>query len=79
MLAAAKSCAGKWLANSTRWVRCLLNTTTPGKSLPCTHDAHRDGFVIAGGGGMVVVEELETRWRVVLHIYAEIVGYGADL
>ena len=24
-----------------------------------TYDAHRDGFVIAGGGGMVVVEELE--------------------
>lgn len=31
-----------------------------------TYDAHRDGFVIAGGGGMVVVEELNTRWHVVL-------------
>lgn len=29
-----------------------------------TYDANRDGFVIAGGGGMVVVEELEHAWRV---------------
>ena len=42
-----------------------------------TYDAHRDGFVIAGGGGMVVVEELEHALARVAHIYAEIVGYGA--
>ncbi|EBE8124144.1 beta-ketoacyl-ACP synthase I [Salmonella enterica] len=42
-----------------------------------TYDAHRDGFVIAGGGGMVVVEELEHALARGAHIYAEIAGYGA--
>ena len=42
-----------------------------------TYDAHRDGIVIAGGGGMVVVEELEHALARGAHIYAEIVGYGA--
>ncbi|HED3436612.1 TPA: beta-ketoacyl-ACP synthase I [Klebsiella pneumoniae] len=42
-----------------------------------TYDANRDGFVIAGGGGMVVVEELEHALARGAHIYAEIVGYGA--
>lgn len=42
-----------------------------------TYDAHRDGFVIAGGGGMVVVEVLEHALARGAHIYAEIVGYGA--
>ncbi|KFD19746.1 MULTISPECIES: beta-ketoacyl-ACP synthase I [Tatumella] len=42
-----------------------------------TYDSQRDGFVIAGGGGMVVVEELEHALARGAHIYAEIVGYGA--
>lgn len=42
-----------------------------------TYDAKRDGFVISGGGGMVVVEELEHALARGAHIYAEIVGYGA--
>lgn len=41
------------------------------------YDAHRDGFVIAGGGGMVVVEELEHAKARGANILAEIVGYGA--
>ncbi|MBX2881356.1 MAG: beta-ketoacyl-ACP synthase I [Granulosicoccus sp.] len=41
------------------------------------YDVNRDGFVIAGGGGMVVVEELETAIARGAHIYAEVVGYGA--
>ncbi|MEH2921045.1 beta-ketoacyl-ACP synthase I [Samsonia erythrinae] len=42
-----------------------------------TYDADRDGFVIAGGGGMVVIEELEHALARGAHIYAEVVGYGA--
>lgn len=42
-----------------------------------TYDSNRDGFVIAGGGGIVVVEELEHALARGAHIYAEIVGYGA--
>ncbi|PWW16112.1 MULTISPECIES: beta-ketoacyl-ACP synthase I [Pseudidiomarina] len=42
-----------------------------------TYDADRDGFVPAGGGGILVIEELETALARGAHIYAEIVGYGA--
>ena len=41
------------------------------------YDANRDGFVIAGGGGIVVVEELEHALKRGAPIYAEIIGYGA--
>ena len=42
-----------------------------------TYDADRDGFVSSGGGGMVVVEELEHALARGAKIYGEIVGYGA--
>jgi 3-oxoacyl-[acyl-carrier-protein] synthase-1 len=41
------------------------------------YDETRDGFVIAGGGGMVVVEELEHAKARGATIYAEVLGYGA--
>ena len=42
-----------------------------------TYDADRDGFVISGGGGIVVLEEYEHAKARSAKIYAEVVGYGA--
>ncbi|MAT66468.1 MAG: beta-ketoacyl-[acyl-carrier-protein] synthase I [Gammaproteobacteria bacterium] len=41
------------------------------------YDAARDGFVISGGGGLVVLEELEHARARGAKIYAELIGYGA--
>ncbi|GAA5078048.1 beta-ketoacyl-ACP synthase I [Lysobacter panacisoli] len=51
------------------------NDTPSSASRP--YDANRDGFVIAGGGGMLVLEEREHALARGAHIHAELVGYGA--
>ncbi|MFC0200806.1 beta-ketoacyl-ACP synthase I [Paracoccus rhizosphaerae] len=51
------------------------NDTPESASRP--YDATRDGFVIAGGGGVVVLEELEHAKARGAKIYAEVTGYGA--
>ena len=50
--------------------------TTPEKASRA-YDKNRDGFVITGGGGILVLEELEHAKARGAKIYAEIVGYGA--
>ncbi len=51
------------------------NATPETASRP--YDESRDGFVIAGGGGMLVLEELEHALARGAKIYAEVTGYGA--
>lgn len=49
---------------------------TPGKASRA-YDANRDGFVIAGGGGVIVLEEYEHAKARGAKIYAELTGYGS--
>jgi len=49
---------------------------TPAKASRA-YDVARDGFVIAGGGGVLVLEELERAKARGAKIYGELVGYGA--
>ena len=49
---------------------------TPGKASRA-YDKNRDGFVISGGGGILVLEELEHAKARGAKIYAELAGYGA--
>ncbi|QTM69387.1 beta-ketoacyl-ACP synthase I, partial [Buchnera aphidicola (Hormaphis cornu)] len=43
----------------------------------CPYDKNRDGFVISGGAGVVILEELQHALLRKSKIYAEIIGYGA--
>ncbi len=62
---------GLRLALSTRY-----NETPPRASRP--YDAARDGFVVSGGGGIVLLEEMSAAQSRGAKIYAEIAGYAAN-
>lgn len=54
-----------------------LSTTYNNSTASRPYDVSRDGFVIAGGAGILVLEELEHARSRGAHMYAELVGYGA--
>ena len=57
--------------------RCPRNYNDTPTKASRAYDTNRDGFVISGGGGIVVLEELEHAKARGAKIYAELVGYGA--
>ena len=63
------------LFDAMRALSSRYNETPAAASRP--FDTNRDGFVISGGGGVVVLEELESAKKRGAKIYAELVGYGA--
>lgn len=63
------------LFDAMRALSSRYNETPAAASRP--FDTNRDGFVISGGGGVVVLEELESAVKRGAKIYAELVGYGA--
>jgi 3-oxoacyl-[acyl-carrier-protein] synthase-1 len=59
------------------WEPCPRSTTTEPQRASRAYDADRDGFVIAGGAGMLVIEALDVALARGASIHAEVVGYGA--
>jgi len=53
-----------------------LTTATDPATAPCPFDRQRDGFVVAGGAAVLVLEELEHARRRGVPIYAEVMGWG---
>ena len=60
-----------------RHERHVIGLQRPPEVASRAYDADRDGFVIAGGAGVVVLEELEHAKARGARLYGELVGYGA--
>ena len=75
--AAERKNIGAYRVYLMRWVQWLAvyNDTPESASRPFS--ANRDGFVIAGGGGMLVLEDYDHAVQRGAKIYAELVGYAA--
>lgn len=67
----------KWTSTSLFEAMGALSTAYNDATASRPFDAARDGFVIAGGAGVLVLEELEHARRRGARIYAELTGYGA--
>ena len=57
-------------------MRALSTRECPPEEASCPFDAHRDGFIMGEGSGILVLEELEHARRRGAGIYCELVGYG---
>jgi 3-oxoacyl-[acyl-carrier-protein] synthase-1 len=67
----------RWTTTAMFDAMGALSTAYNDASASRPFDCARDGFVIAGGAGILILEELEHALRRGAHIYAEVVGYGA--
>ena len=67
----------KWTSTSLFDAMGALSTAYNDASASRPFDAGRDGFVIAGGAGVLVLEELDHARRRGARIYGELAGYGA--
>lgn len=67
----------RWTSTALFDAMGALSTGYNDTSASRPFDKGRDGFVIAGGAGILVLEEMEQAIRRGAHIYAEVVGYGA--
>ena len=59
-------------------MKALSSRDCPPEEASCPFDSRRDGFVIAEGAGVVLLEEYDLAKKRGARIYAEIVGYGAN-
>jgi 3-oxoacyl-[acyl-carrier-protein] synthase I len=67
----------RWTSTALFDAMGALSTSYNDASASRPYDKGRDGFVIAGGAGILVLEEMEQAIKRGAHIHAEIVGYGA--
>jgi len=68
----------KWTSTSLFDAMGALSTAYNDPTASRPFDAGRDGFVIAGGAGILVLEELEHARRRGARIHGELIGYGAS-
>ena len=68
----------RWTSSALFDAMGALSTAYNDTSASRPYDKGRDGFVIAGGAGILILEEMEQAIQRGAHIYAEIVGYGAS-
>ncbi len=68
----------KWTSTSLFDAMGVLSTACGDATASCPFDVSRDGFVIAGGGGVLVMEDRDHARRRGARIYGELIGYGSS-